>query len=46
MNIQITGHHVEVTAAIRDYVNGKLDRVTRPLYPIDWNDQAPSSRSS
>jgi microcystin degradation protein MlrC len=24
----------------------KLDRVTRPLYPIDWNDQAPSSRNS
>jgi microcystin degradation protein MlrC len=24
----------------------KLERVTRPLYPIDWNDQAPSSSSS
>jgi putative sigma-54 modulation protein len=29
MNINITGHHVEVTAAIRDYVNSKLDRVIR-----------------
>jgi len=38
MNIQITGHHVEVTAAIRDYVNGKLDRVTRHFdHVIDIN---------
>ncbi len=29
MNINITGHHVEVTSAIRDYVNAKLDRVIR-----------------
>lgn len=29
MNLKITGHHVEVTDAIRDYVNGKLDRVIR-----------------
>lgn len=29
MNIHITGHHVEVTAAIRDYVHGKLERITR-----------------
>jgi len=29
MNINITGHHVEVTSAIRDYVNSKLDRVIR-----------------
>lgn len=29
MNLTITGHHVEVTAAIREYVNGKLDRVIR-----------------
>lgn len=29
MNLTITGHHVEVTQAIRDYVSGKLDRVTR-----------------
>jgi putative sigma-54 modulation protein len=29
MNINITGHHVEVTPAIRDYVSNKLDRVIR-----------------
>lgn len=29
MNINITGHHVEVTPAIRDYVNLKLERVIR-----------------
>ncbi|MFY9326601.1 MAG: ribosome-associated translation inhibitor RaiA [Georgfuchsia sp.] len=29
MNINITGHHVEVTPAIRDYVTAKLDRVIR-----------------
>ena len=29
MNINITGHHVEVTSAIRDYVHSKLDRVIR-----------------
>ncbi|SDG62688.1 ribosome hibernation-promoting factor, HPF/YfiA family [Propionivibrio dicarboxylicus] len=29
MNLQITGHHLEVTPAIHDYVTGKLERVTR-----------------
>jgi putative sigma-54 modulation protein len=29
MNLNITGHHVEVTPAIRDYVKGKLERVLR-----------------
>ncbi len=29
MNLSITGHHVSVTPAIRDYVVGKLDRITR-----------------
>jgi putative sigma-54 modulation protein len=29
MNINIAGHHVEVTSAIRDYVTAKLDRVIR-----------------
>lgn len=29
MNLNITGHHVEVTPAIRDYVGSKLDRVIR-----------------
>ncbi len=29
MNLKITGHHVEVTPAIRDYATNKLDRVIR-----------------
>lgn len=29
MNLKITGHHLEVTDAIRDYVTSKLDRVIR-----------------
>ncbi|MEJ2345125.1 MAG: ribosome-associated translation inhibitor RaiA [Gammaproteobacteria bacterium] len=29
MQINITGHHVEITAALRDYVTGKMDRLER-----------------
>lgn len=29
MNLTITGHHIEVTPAIREYVTSKLDRVIR-----------------
>ena len=29
MNLQISGHHLEITPALRDYVSGKLERVTR-----------------
>lgn len=29
MNINITGHHVEVTPALHDYVTGKVERVIR-----------------
>lgn len=29
MNLTISGHHLEVTPAIRDYVSSKLDRVKR-----------------
>ena len=29
MNLTISGHHLEVTPALRDYVITKLDRVTR-----------------
>jgi putative sigma-54 modulation protein len=29
MNLNITGHHVEVTPALREYVTGKIDRVLR-----------------
>ena len=29
MNLTISGHHVEVTPALRAYVTNKLDRITR-----------------
>ena len=29
MNLNITGHHLEVTTSIRDYVTSKLDKVIR-----------------
>ncbi|MFH1043547.1 MAG: ribosome-associated translation inhibitor RaiA [Pseudomonadota bacterium] len=29
MNVQVSGHHVEVTQAIRDYVMSKLGRIKR-----------------
>ena len=29
MNLNLTGHRLEITPAIRDYVMAKLDRVTR-----------------
>jgi len=29
MNLTVTGHHVEITPAIRDYVTQKLTRVNR-----------------
>ena len=29
MQLNITGHHVEVTSALRDYVTGKMDKVVR-----------------
>jgi putative sigma-54 modulation protein len=29
MNLNITGHHVEVTPALHDYVQGKVERVIR-----------------
>ncbi len=29
MQIQLTGHHVEISAPLRDYVNTKLERVIR-----------------
>ena len=29
MNLQISGHHLEITPAIHDYVTGKRERVTR-----------------
>ncbi len=29
MNLNVSGHHLDVTPAIRAYVQGKLERVTR-----------------
>lgn len=29
MNLQVSGHHLDVTPAIHEYVTGKLERVTR-----------------
>jgi len=29
MNLNLTGHHVEITPAMRDYVASKLARITR-----------------
>ncbi|MDI6746819.1 MAG: ribosome-associated translation inhibitor RaiA [Rhodocyclaceae bacterium] len=29
MNLNITGHHIEVTPALRAYVTGKVDKVIR-----------------
>ena len=29
MNLSVSGHHLEVTAAIRTYVHAKLERVSR-----------------
>lgn len=28
MNLNLTGHHLEVTPALRDYVQSKLERIT------------------
>ena len=38
MNLHLTGHHVEITPAIRDYVVSKLERITRHFdHVIDVN---------
>ena len=29
MNLQLTGHHIEITPALRAYVESKLERLTR-----------------
>ena len=29
MNLQLTGHHLDITPAIRSYVTTKLERITR-----------------
>ena len=38
MNLHLTGHHIEVTPAIRDYVSSKLERITHHFdHVIDVN---------
>lgn len=38
MNITLTGHHLEITAAIRQYVTGKFERINRHFdHVIDVN---------
>jgi putative sigma-54 modulation protein len=38
MNLHLTGHHVEITPAIREYVTGKLARINRHFdHVIDVN---------
>ena len=38
MNLHLTGHHVEITPAIRDYVTSKLARINRHFdHVIDVN---------
>lgn len=38
MNLNLTGHHLEITPAIRDYVSSKFDRITRHFdHVIDVN---------
>ena len=34
MNLHLTGHHLEITPAIRDYVSGKLARITGHGAPL------------
>ncbi len=38
MNIQLTGHHVDITPAIRQYITQKLERINRHFdHVIDVN---------
>jgi putative sigma-54 modulation protein len=38
MNLHLTGHHLEITPAIRDYVSGKLQRIRHHFdHVIDVN---------
>jgi len=38
MNLHLTGHHLEITPAIREYVSGKLARITHHFdHVVDVN---------
>jgi putative sigma-54 modulation protein len=46
MNLHLTGHHLEITPAIREYVSTKLQRVTRHFdHVIDLHVIVESERS-
>ena len=34
MNLSVSGHHLDVTAAIRTYVHSKLERVSRHFHHV------------
>src|SRR3970282_1087252 len=34
MNLHLTGHHLDITPAIRDYVSSKLQRITHHFDPV------------
>ena len=38
MNLQLTGHHLEITPALRDYITSKLARISNHFdHVIDVN---------
>jgi putative sigma-54 modulation protein len=38
MNLHLSGHHLEITQSMRDYITGKLDRINRHFdHVIDVN---------
>lgn len=38
MNLHLSGHHLEITESMRDYITGKLERITRHFdHVIDVN---------
>ena len=38
MNLHLSGHHLELTESMRDYITGKLERITRHFdHVIDVN---------
>jgi len=34
MNVNLTGHHVEITPALRDYVTSKINRIIGHFEPV------------
>jgi putative sigma-54 modulation protein len=47
MNLHLTGHHLEITPAIKEYISGKLQRITRHFdHVIDLHAILEKERSS